>query len=58
MLATPSKRYDKWELDYLDGAEVDALLAAPNRTTWIGRRDNILLVLAVQTGLRVSELTP
>jgi len=57
VLAIPSKRYDKRELDYLDVAEVDALLAAPDRTTWIGRRDHMLLVLAVQTGLRVSELT-
>jgi integrase/recombinase XerD len=57
VLAIPSKRYDKRELDYLDAAEVDALLAAPDRTTWIGRRDHMLLVLAVQTGLRVSELT-
>ena len=57
VLAIPSKRYAKRELDYLDGAEVDALLAAPDRTTWIGRRDHMLLVLAVQTGLRVSELT-
>lgn len=57
VLAIPSKRYDKRELDYLEVAEVDALLAAPDRTTWIGRRDHMLLVLAVQTGLRVSELT-
>ncbi len=57
VLAIPSKRYDKRELDYLDVAEVDALLAATDRTTWIGRRDHMLLVLAVQTGLRVSELT-
>jgi integrase/recombinase XerD len=57
VLAIPSKRYDKREMDYLEVAEVDALLAAPDRTTWIGRRDHMLLVLAVQTGLRVSELT-
>ena len=57
VLAIPSKRYDKRELDYLDVAEVDALLAAPDRTTWIGRRDHMVLVLALQTGLRVSELT-
>lgn len=57
VLAIPSKRYNKRELDYLEIAEVDALLAAPDRTTWIGRRDHMLLVLAVQTGLRVSELT-
>jgi hypothetical protein len=39
------------------GVEVDALLAAPDRTTWTGRRDHALLTLAIQTGLRVSELT-
>jgi len=36
---------------------MDALLAAPNRNTWIGRRDYTLLLLAIQTGLRLSELT-
>ena len=36
---------------------LDALLASPDRSTWIGRRDHALLVVAVQTGLRVSELT-
>ena len=55
VLAIPSKRYDKRELDYLEVAEVDALLAATDRSTWIGRRDHMLLVLAVQTGLRVSD---
>ena len=43
--------------DYLTAAETDALLAAPDRGTWLGRRDHALLTLAVQTGLRVSELT-
>jgi len=57
VLSIPSKRCDKRELDYLDGPEVDALLAAPDQRSWIGRRDHMLLVLAVQTGLRVSELT-
>lgn len=41
----------------LNDDEVDALLAAPDRDTWIGRRDHALLLVAVQTGLRVSELT-
>ena len=58
VLAIPSKRYDKRELDYLEVAEVDALLAATDRSTWIGRRDHMLLVLAVQTGLRVSDYPP
>jgi integrase/recombinase XerD len=42
---------------YLTAEEVDALLAAPDRTLWIGRRDHALLTVAIQTGLRVSELT-
>jgi integrase/recombinase XerD len=42
---------------YLTPEEADALIAAPDRRTWHGRRDHALLLLAVQTGLRVSELT-
>ena len=57
MLAIPPKRFDRPLVTFLTDAEIDALLAAPDRTTWIGRRDHALLVLAVQTGLRVSELT-
>ncbi len=44
-------------MTFLNRAEIDALLAAPDRATRLGRRDYALLVLAVQTGLRVSELT-
>ncbi len=44
-------------VSYLTPGELDALLAAPDRATWHGRRDHALLVLAAQTGLRVSELT-
>ena len=57
MLAIPTKRSDRAVVCYLTGAEIDALLAAPDRTTWIGRRDHALLAVAVHTGLRVSELT-
>lgn len=57
VLAIPSKRHNDRELDYLDAGEVEALLAAPDRSTWIGRRDHTLLTLDIQTGLRVSELT-
>ena len=57
MLAIPAKRYDRALVCFLTPAEVDALLAAPDRSTWLGRRDHALLVLAIQTGLRVSELT-
>ena len=42
---------------FLSAEEVDALLAAPEPTARTGRRDHALLLLAVQTGLRVSELT-
>ena len=57
VLAIPSKRCDRAEVSYLDQAEADALVAAPDRRTWTGRRDHALLDIALQTGLRVSELT-
>lgn len=56
VLAVPSKRHDKSMVQFLVRPEIEALLAAPDRSTWIGRRDHALLVLAVQTGLRLSEL--
>jgi site-specific recombinase XerD len=56
VLAIPVKRYQRMMLTWLTETEVDALLAAPDRNTWTGRRDHALLVLAVQTGLRISEL--
>ncbi|MEG3147423.1 tyrosine-type recombinase/integrase [Sphingomonas sp. RT2P30] len=56
ILAMPNKRYVKRAVTFLDGDEIAALLAAPDRTTWAGRRDHALLLLAVQTGLRASEL--
>jgi site-specific recombinase XerD len=57
VLAIPPKRTDKALVTYLTEAEAEALLAAPDRTTRIGRRDHALLLLALETGLRVSELT-
>jgi integrase/recombinase XerD len=57
VLAIPPKRFDRAIVTYLTGPETDALLAAPDRTTWTGRRDHTLLLVAVHTGLRVSELT-
>jgi site-specific recombinase XerD len=57
VLAIPPKRFDTAIVTFLSEAEVDALLAAPDRTRAIGRRDHTLLAVAVQTGLRVSELT-
>jgi site-specific recombinase XerD len=56
VLAIPDKRHDSTSVEFLTEAEVDALLAAPDRATWTGRRDHALLVLAIQTGLRASEL--
>lgn len=56
VLAIPAKRFDKANIAFLDDAEVAALLAAPDRSKWEGRRDRTLILLAIQTGLRVSEL--
>lgn len=56
VLAIPSKRHDKRELHFLNRPEIEAILTTPDRTTWLGRRDYTLLLLAVQTGLRLSEL--
>jgi integrase/recombinase XerD len=57
VLAIPSKRHGKRQVHFLTRPEIDAILAAPDRTTWLGRRDHTLLLLACQTGLRLSELT-
>jgi site-specific recombinase XerD len=57
VLAIPDKRRERAIVCFLDEHEVTALLAAPDRTTPFGRRDHALLALALQTGLRVSELT-
>ncbi|MGH3692788.1 MAG: tyrosine-type recombinase/integrase, partial [Pseudonocardiaceae bacterium] len=57
VLAIPPKRFDRRLVTYLTEPEVTALLAAPDTNTPTGRRDHALLVLAIQTGLRVSELT-
>jgi site-specific recombinase XerD len=57
VLAIPPKRFDRAVVSFLTGHETDALIAAPDRTTWLGRRDHVLLLVAVHTGLRVSELT-
>ncbi|MBA3741449.1 MAG: site-specific integrase [Sporichthya sp.] len=53
VLAIPPKRCQRAVVTYLSPGEVDALLAAPDRARWEGRRDHALLLLAVQTGLRV-----
>ncbi len=56
VLAIPTKRYSRTDVSFLEADEINALIAAPNRGTRIGRRDHALLVTAIQTGLRVSEL--
>jgi integrase/recombinase XerD len=56
VLAMPSKRYVRRPIDFLTREEMVALLAAPDRNTWAGRRDHTLIHLALQTGIRVSEL--
>jgi integrase/recombinase XerD len=56
VLAIPNKRFERALITYLTETEADALLAAPDLNTWTGRRDRALLLVAVQTGLRVSEM--
>src|ERR1035437_7301900 len=57
VMAIPTKRYESNIVSYLDLDEIKALLAAPDPCTWLGRRDHALLVLMIQTGVRVSQLT-
>jgi site-specific recombinase XerD len=57
VIAMPAKRCDRKLVGFLTRPEIDALLRAPDRSTWLGCRDHALLLLAVQTGLRVSKLT-
>jgi len=56
VLAIPRKRQSSRLVDFLTRPETEALLAVPDQTTWLGRRDRTLLLLAMQTGLRLSEL--
>src|SRR6202521_2833364 len=57
VLAIPSKRFTRTLVKFLTRAEVDALLAAPDRRTWSGRRDHAFILTAAQTGFRLSEMT-
>jgi site-specific recombinase XerD len=57
VLAIPSKRFSKTLVSFLNRLEVDALLSAPDRSTWSGCRDHAFILTAVQTGLRLSEMT-
>lgn len=56
VIGLPAKRYEKRMIGYLEGEEIEAFLAAPDLTTWYGRRDRTILHVFVQTGLRISEL--
>jgi integrase/recombinase XerD len=56
VLTIPSKRHKTRPVDFLTRDEIDALVAASDRTTWAGRRDRTLLLMTAQTGLRASEL--
>jgi integrase/recombinase XerD len=56
VIEIPAKRHTRALISYLDLDEIKALLAAPDRDTWLGRRDHALLLTTIQTGLRVSEL--
>jgi integrase/recombinase XerD len=57
VLAIPPKRGPKPIVTFLSDEEINALIAAPDRERWTGRRDHALLLTMIQTGLRVSELT-
>ncbi len=56
VLAIPPKRTERNLVTYLTDPEVDALIGACDLSTWTGRRDHAMLVLTIQTGLRISEL--
>lgn len=56
ILAIPSKRHTRSLITFLNQEEIEALLAAPDQKSWLGRRDHVLLLLVVQTGIRLSEM--
>jgi integrase/recombinase XerD len=57
VLAIPMKREDQKLIGYLTRPEIQALLAAPEQSTWVGRRDHALLLTLYNSGARVSEIT-
>ena len=57
VLAIPNKRFTRTQVHFLTRPEIKALLAAPDQNTWFGRRDHAFLLVAAQTGLRLSEMT-
>jgi len=56
VMAIPSKRHEQNGVSYLNLDEVKAMIAAPDRSTWLGRRDHALMLTMVLTGVRVTEL--
>lgn len=56
VLAIPTKKFERKLVTSLTRTEQEALLSAPDRTTWLGRRDHAIIMLLLQTGLRVSEM--
>jgi len=57
IIGIPQKRYQKRAVEFLQRQEIEALVAAPDTSAWLGRRDRTILLVLLQTGLRVSELT-
>jgi site-specific recombinase XerD len=57
VLAMPAKRHERRPVEFLVEEEIAALVATPDPATWLGRRDRTLLLVAIRTGLRNSELT-
>ncbi|MEI8341954.1 MAG: site-specific integrase [Verrucomicrobiota bacterium] len=57
VLAIPQKKFERNIVRFLEPSEIEAILAVPDQKTWLGRRDHALLLMTVQTGLRVSEVT-
>ncbi len=55
-LAVPFKRFDRPQLGFLSREEMTAVIDAPNRATWSGRRDRVLFQVMYNTGARVSEI--
>lgn len=56
VLAIPPKKFIQKTVTFLSNVEVNSLLSAPDQKTWLGRRDHMLLALAIHTGFRLSEL--
>src|SRR5260221_13014139 len=57
VLAMPYKRLTRRLVNYLTRPEIEAVLASVDKSTWVGRRNHALLLVAMQTGLRLSEIT-